>query len=69
MNSLNAHFNRAAGNRRHGAVEIERRLISGLLADSEHWTAPGLASGARRLLEGQPAMSNLRNLVSTRISE
>ncbi len=69
MNSLDAHFDRAAEDRRHGAVEIERRLISGLPADSEHWAAPGLASGARRLLEGQPAMANLRNLVSTRISE
>ena len=69
MNPLDSHFDRAAEDRLHGAVEIERRVISGLLADAGRWTARDPASGARRLPEGQPAMANLRNLVSTRISE
>lgn len=62
MNELIDFFHCAAEDRRHGATEIERRLISGLLADSGRWTVPDLASGAQRLLEGQPAMANLRNL-------
>jgi translation initiation factor 2B subunit (eIF-2B alpha/beta/delta family) len=62
VNELIDFFHCAAEDRRHGATEIERRLISGLLAESGRWTVPDLASGARRLLEGQPAMANLRNL-------
>lgn len=62
MDPLHAVFARAAEDRRHGAAEIERRLISDLLAARETWTVIGLALGAGRLLEGQPAMANLRNL-------
>lgn len=69
MSELRDLFRRAAEDRRHGATEIERRLISGLLADSGRWTAPDLAAGARRLLEGQPAMANLRNLARVLASD
>jgi translation initiation factor 2B subunit (eIF-2B alpha/beta/delta family) len=62
MSPLDALFDRAANDRRHGAAEIESRLIAGLLAEQRCWTAADLAAGAARLLAGQPAMANLRNL-------
>jgi translation initiation factor 2B subunit (eIF-2B alpha/beta/delta family) len=62
MASLASLFDRAARDRRHGAAEIEIRLIADLLAEQGRWTAPDLAAGARQLLAGQPAMANLRNL-------
>ena len=62
MSSLNALFDHASADRRHGASEIERSLVTALLDERRSWTAAGLASGARRLLSGQPAMANLRNL-------
>lgn len=62
MGSSDTLFDRAANDRRHGAGEIELRLIAGLLDPSCGFTALDLVSGAERLLEGQPAMANLRNL-------
>ncbi len=62
MGSSDTLFNRAANDRRHGAGEIELRLIAGLLDPSCGFAALDLVSGAERLLEGQPAMANLRNL-------
>lgn len=52
----------AATDRRHGAVEIERRLLKGLLNVAESWTPEELVRGAVELRDGQPAMANLRNL-------
>ncbi len=46
----------------HGASEVERELVEALLAARKQWTAAGLVAGADRLLAGQPAMANLRNL-------
>lgn len=62
MDRLNSLFDGAADDRRHGAAEIELRLIAELMAERPSWTAGDLASGAARLLAGQPAMANLRNL-------
>ena len=62
MNPLDIIFDRAAEDRRRGAVEIEFKLIEDLLSERQRWTATGLISGAKRLLAGQPAMANLRNL-------
>ena len=62
MGSLDTLFDCAAKDRRHGAAEIERRLVSTLLREQHRWTASDLVSGAKRLLAGQPAMANLRNL-------
>lgn len=46
----------------HGASEIERELVEALLAARTQWTVAALEAGANRLLAGQPAMANLRNL-------
>jgi translation initiation factor 2B subunit (eIF-2B alpha/beta/delta family) len=62
MSQLNSLFDRAANDRLHGAGEIEIRLIADLLDSSCGFTALDLVSGAQRLLMGQPAMANLRNL-------
>lgn len=62
MNPLDALFDRAAEDRRHGASEIEGRLIVDLLRERRWWNSANLHSGAERLLTGQPAMANLRNL-------
>lgn len=62
MTSLDSIFDRAASDRRHGAAEIEIRLIADLLEEAHRFTAAELVSGADRLLAGQPAMANLRNL-------
>jgi len=62
MGRMTTLFDRAATDRRHGAAEIERRLITGLLAEQGCWTVTDLVGGAERLLTGQPAMANLRNL-------
>lgn len=62
MDPLNSLFDRAAADRRHGAAEIEFGLIADLIAERQRWTAVDLSSGACRLLAGQPAMANLRNL-------
>ncbi len=44
MSLLDACFVRAAEDRRHGASEIERRLIADLLRERTRWTSGGLAS-------------------------
>jgi translation initiation factor 2B subunit (eIF-2B alpha/beta/delta family) len=62
MSTIETLFETAAGDRRRGASEIERRLVSGLLSDRGDWTAEALQRGAARLLAAQPAMANLRNL-------
>jgi len=62
VSSLDSLFDRAAEDRRHGASEIEHRLVADLLREEKRWTASALVSGAERLLAGQPAMANLRNL-------
>jgi translation initiation factor 2B subunit (eIF-2B alpha/beta/delta family) len=53
-------FRLAATDRRHGASEIEERLLRGLLASGGDWPRESLLSGARLLAGGQPAMANLR---------
>jgi len=55
-------FRRAAGDRTHGAAEIEESLISAVLALRASWTPKQLATGARLLAEGQPAMAPLARL-------
>jgi translation initiation factor 2B subunit (eIF-2B alpha/beta/delta family) len=62
MSRVDSLFERAAADRRHGAGEIERRLIADLLDELDRCTPADLVLGARRLLAGQPAMANLRNL-------
>jgi translation initiation factor 2B subunit (eIF-2B alpha/beta/delta family) len=62
MTSPEAVFHRAAGDRVHGASEVERELVDALLAAREDWTVAALAAGAERLRSGQPAMANLRHL-------
>ncbi len=62
MGSSDTPFDRAADDRRHGAGEIESRLIAGLLEPPRDFTAADLVSGAQKLLNGQPTMANLRNL-------
>ena len=62
VSSLDSIFDRAAEDRRHGAAEIEYRLVADLLRVQQRWTESVLVSGAERLLAGQPAMANLRNL-------
>lgn len=52
-------FRRAAGDRTHGAAEIEERLIADVLALRPLWTPEGLAEGVRILVDGQPAMASL----------
>lgn len=55
-------FRLAAGDRSHGAVEIETNLISALLALRTSWTANQLATGAGLLADEQPAMAPLTRL-------
>jgi translation initiation factor 2B subunit (eIF-2B alpha/beta/delta family) len=62
MEAIDRVFARAAEDRHHGAQEIERKLISGLLAKRSSWTREALARGASRLRESQPIMANLRVL-------
>lgn len=62
MSGLDAVFRRAAGDRHHGAAQIERSLVAELLLHRQRWITAELVSGAQLLLEGQPAMANLRNL-------
>jgi len=61
-------FRRAAGDRTHGAAEIEERLISDLLASRTSWTREALSSGAALLAEAQPAMAPLAAL-ARRVSD
>jgi len=62
MDPVEQLFERAVDDRRHGAAEIERRLLRDLLEARREWTADGLTRGADRLTDGQPAMANLRRL-------
>jgi len=52
-------FRRWANDRDHGAVEIETRLVTDLLALRPRWTPEALSRGAGLLAEGQPAMAPL----------
>jgi len=52
-------FRRAAGDRVHGAAEIEERLISDLLASRASWTRHQLSIGADLLAGAQSAMAPL----------
>jgi len=63
-NDALALFQIAAADRDHGASEIEKRLVAGLLA-LDAPTRPGsLRAGADFLVAGQPAMANLRSLAA-----
>ena len=62
MDSIAGLFRAAATDRRHGAAEIERRLVDALLQRRAAWAAEALAAGAAELREGQPAMANVKNL-------
>ena len=62
MKPLKQVIQSAAADRDHGAGEIERRLVAGLLDRRDDWTGEALAEGADVLRAGQPVMANLRNL-------
>jgi translation initiation factor 2B subunit (eIF-2B alpha/beta/delta family) len=62
MDGLVEVFSRAVGDRRHGAAEIERRLVGDLLVRRSEWSPGELRRGAEGLRRGQPAMANLRKL-------
>ena len=53
-------FRSAASDREHGAAEIEATLIRGLLDIETGLRLKSLHRGLRMLVEGQPAMANLR---------
>jgi translation initiation factor 2B subunit (eIF-2B alpha/beta/delta family) len=55
-------FQTAANDREHGASEIEKRLVRGLLALGRLERPGSLRAGADALVAGQPAMANLRSL-------
>ena len=57
-------FQRAAADREHGAVEIERTLIRGLLDIETRLRVESLHRGLKMLAEGQPAMANLRSMAA-----
>ncbi len=57
-------FRRAANDREHGATEIERALIRGLLESECRIRLDALHQGLRMLAEGQPAMANLRSMAA-----
>ena len=57
-------FRRAATDRQHGAAEIERTLIRGLLDVQARWRLESLHHGLKILAEGQPAMANLRAMAT-----
>ena len=57
-------FQRAAADREHGAVEIERTLIRGLLDIEARLRLESLHRGLKMLAEGQPAMANLRAMTT-----
>ncbi len=62
MDPVERKIGRAVADRRHGAAAIEQRLLGDLLAVRSGWTPDNLRRGARQLVEGQPAMANLRRL-------
>lgn len=55
-------FQQAAADRRHGANEIERRLIRELLNSKSEWRRELIEQGAQKLVSGQPSMANIRRL-------
>jgi translation initiation factor 2B subunit (eIF-2B alpha/beta/delta family) len=57
-------FRRAATDREHGALEIERTLIRGLLDSGARLRLDSLHHGLKTLAEGQPAMANLRAMAA-----
>ena len=57
-------FQVAADDREHGALEIERRLIRGLLDAGVRLRLDSLHHGLKTLAEGQPAMANLRAMAA-----
>jgi translation initiation factor 2B subunit (eIF-2B alpha/beta/delta family) len=57
-------FEAAAADREHGAAEIERRLIGGLLGSGTRLRLDSLHHGLKILAEGQPAMANLRAMAA-----
>jgi translation initiation factor 2B subunit (eIF-2B alpha/beta/delta family) len=57
-------FRRAATDREHGAGEIERTLIRGLLDIGTRLRLESLHKGLKMLAEGQPAMANLRAMAA-----
>ncbi|MEJ2580948.1 MAG: hypothetical protein P8127_04805 [Acidobacteriota bacterium] len=57
-------FQTAAADREHGAMEIERTLIHGLLESECKMRLDALHKGLRMLAEGQPAMANLRSMAA-----
>ena len=57
-------FRRAAADRERGAAEIEEALVCGLLALGSKLEPGALVAGARLLVDGQPAMANLRSLAT-----
>ncbi len=57
-------FRAAAEDREHGAMEIERSLIRGLLESGCRIRLDALHKGLRMLAEGQPAMANLRSMAA-----
>jgi translation initiation factor 2B subunit (eIF-2B alpha/beta/delta family) len=57
-------FKTAAEDREHGALEIERTLIRGLLDSGARLRLDSLHKGLKALAEGQPAMANLRAMTA-----
>lgn len=57
-------FQVAANDREHGAAEIERTLVRGLLGIEGRLRLDSLHLGLKLLLEGQPAMANLRAMAT-----
>jgi translation initiation factor 2B subunit (eIF-2B alpha/beta/delta family) len=57
-------FRQASADREHGATEIERTLIRGLLEIQARLRLESLHQGLKMLAEGQPAMANLRAMAA-----
>jgi translation initiation factor 2B subunit (eIF-2B alpha/beta/delta family) len=57
-------FQAAASDREHGAAEIEKALIRGLLEVGTRLRLDSLHRGLKMLAEGQPAMANLRAMTT-----
>jgi len=57
-------FQAAAADREHGAAEIERNLVRGLLKVGGRLRLDSLHQGLKVLEEGQPAMANLRAMAA-----
>jgi translation initiation factor 2B subunit (eIF-2B alpha/beta/delta family) len=57
-------FRTAATDREHGAAEIEKTLVRGLLDIEARLRLESLHKGLKMLAEGQPAMANLRAMAA-----